>query len=117
MAGVQPKGSPTAGVGFSMLRVTVEQVLPDRGIAICREDLTNREVQVNLSPRNSKVNWPRQGEMWLVDRLADGWGFFRIYNVLEPPVVAGSRAAADPVTLSLLAALAKLGIVQDGTTA
>lgn len=117
MAGAQAKGSTTSGVGFAILRVSVEQVLPSLGYAICREDLTNREVQVMLSPRTTKTTWPREGERWLVDRLAGGWGFFRIDNVLAPPTVTGSRALADPVTLSLLAALSQLGIVEDGTTA
>lgn len=117
MGTVQTVGSSTASVGIYSKQVKVEQVIPTTGIALCRDDL-GQETQVPLSVRRSITNWPREGEYWIVAKsIIGGWTFEAILTAMPPPIVTGSRAAADPVTLSLLNALVTQGIVQDGTTA
>lgn len=58
---------------------------------------------------------PQVGEMWLMDRVHGDWQF-SVRIRATPPVVTGSRALADPVSLSLLEAMVTIGFVVDGTS-
>jgi hypothetical protein len=117
MGSVQVVGASTASVGIFSKQVKVEQVNPTTGIALCRDEF-NQETQVPMSVRRNLASWPREGEHWIIAKsIMGGWTFEAILSAVPPPEVTGSRAAADPVTLSLLAALVSQGIVLDGTTA
>ena len=78
------------------------------------------------SPLGSNVNVSdgvyiyAEGGVELIQALAPGGipllGFFGTAAVARP-VVTGSRALADPVTLSMLTALTALGLITNSTTA
>jgi hypothetical protein len=81
---------------------------------VCIEASTRHLVEIPLIPMRGRSGPPRVDEVWVVDRTLGYWTFSSIVHSV-PPVVTGARSAADPVTLSLLAALVELGLVVDGT--
>lgn len=116
MGAVRQRGTQTLSVGMTSLQVHVEQVVSDRQVALCRDSLGGMQ-EVLLNPR-PMPRYPREGEFWMITKdLLGAWTFGAPFDPKPAPVVTGSRATADPVTLSLLAALVQLGLVTDSTTA
>jgi hypothetical protein len=113
---VRPSGNQTLSVGISTLQVHVEQVVPTRQMAMCRDSFGGlQEVAINPRPM---PRYPREGEFWVITKDLIGlWTFAAPMDGKPAPVVTGSRALADPVALSLLSALTQLGLVTDGTVA
>jgi len=105
----------TASFGFSHKTVIITGVTEDGRFA-CKDNF-GREVMVRTDVQRAKGARAQVGEHWIVSRDLGGWTFAACLSLPETPVVEGSRATADPVTLSLLDALAQLGLVIDGTTA
>jgi hypothetical protein len=105
----------TDSLGFSHKTVIVTG-LTDDGRYVCRDNF-GREVTVRGDVQRAKGARPQVGEHWMISRDLGGWTLAACLSVPPTPVVAGSRAAADPVTLSLLDALVQLGLVTDETTA
>lgn len=115
MGAIKASGSQTLSVGITTFQVHVEHVIPERQLAQCRSNLAGL-IEVPLNPRPMS-RMPREGEFWVVTKDMIGmWTFAAPFDSRTPPVVTGSRAASDPVSLSLLAALVQLGLVTDGTT-
>lgn len=108
-------GPRSGGAGFDYKVVTVQEVLED-GEARCLDIFGNTH-RINVSACRSKCLFPRQGEVWIIDQQYGDWMFGILLGGFKTPQVTGSRATADPVTLSLLEALKTLGLVRDGTTA
>lgn len=116
MGSVQSRGTQTLSVGITSLQVNVQAVYPDIQRADCRDSFGGLQ-QVAINPR-PMTRYPREGEFWVITKdMIGNWTFAAPIDGAPAPVVAGSRALADPVSLSLLAALVKLGLVADGTTA
>jgi hypothetical protein len=101
-----------ASSGFNVRQVTIEELVPSRGLIICKEISTGRPMEVPLLPVRVRV--PRVGEQWLLDRAYGPWSFAAIVSDVKPEV-SGDRSTADPVTLSLLDAMVSLGLVVDKT--
>jgi len=97
-------------------RASITAVNLTTGIAQARTTL-GKEIQVRLDRRPKGSAAPAVGDLWTVTRDGYSWVLSSALSVSATPVVTGSRAAADPVSLSLLAALVKLGLVTDGTSA
>ena len=114
---VQSVGRNTNGVGFSMHQVVVEQIVAEKGLAICKEITTSRRMEASLLP--VRVRAPKVGEIWFIDQDYGFWSFSSLVVANAPPAtpqVTGAKASADPITLSLLAAMVQIGLVTDGTT-
>jgi hypothetical protein len=96
-------------------RVSITSVDLTKGICLCRDTLGKEEtVRADRRPKGSAP--PSEGELWMLRREGGGWVLDSMLQVSPTPVVTGSRATADPVTLSLLAALKSLGLIKDATT-
>lgn len=111
--------NPTKTAGGSVRRVRIEEVDLDRQIVIVSMPTVNTQFQVPLSVRRSRLDMPVVGETWLIERtLGPQWTLAAPVDPAKPrPAVTGSRALSDAVSLSLLAALVDLGLVDDQTTA
>lgn len=103
-------------VKLTTQRVSITAVDLSAGIAQARTTL-GKEIQLRLDRRPKGGAAPAVGDIWTVCKEGYSWTLKAMLNAPATPTVTGSRAAADPVTLSLLAALVQLGLVQDGTTA
>lgn len=102
-----------AGLEDTRVRVTA---VSDDGTCIVRDTL-GRERTVRYSTRPKGTAPPAEGETWVIRRLSgETWVLSAMLDALRPPVVSGSRAGADAVTLSVLDALVALGLVTDDTT-
>ena len=100
--------------GFTLRQVIVEQIVPKRGLLICKEISSKHKMEVPMLPM--RVRAPRVGEHWLLDQVYGFWSFAALLRATDTaPEVTGPRAGADPVTLSLLAALVEVGLVRDKT--
>lgn len=58
---------------ITQLQVTVDQVVPTRGIAICLESSTLKPVDVSILPLRTRI--PAAGEKWLIDKMFGVWTF------------------------------------------
>ena len=96
-------------------RVSVTAADPDSGEVMVR-DGNGWQATVRASTRPKGTGFPAPGEIWIISRSGPSWMLGAQVGALPPPLVTGSRATADPVTLSLLAALTAIGVVRDGTT-
>lgn len=104
---------PAAGLETTRARVTS---VSEDGTCIVRDTL-GRERVVRYSTRPKGTAPPAADELWVISRLAgDTWVLSAMVDAPRAPVVSGSRAGADAVTLSVLDALVALGLVEDGTT-
>lgn len=70
---VQPVNRSSLSIGFSLQQVVVEQVIPARGLAICKEVSTLHRMEVPLLP--IRVRTPKVGEIWLIDQQFGFWSF------------------------------------------
>lgn len=111
--------SPVKTAGAMVRRVRVESVDFDQQIVVVSMPTVNTQIKVPLSVRRSRLDLPVVGETWLIERtLGSQWTLAApVYPASPRPAVTGSRALSDPVSLSLLAALVDLGLVDDQTTA
>jgi hypothetical protein len=101
-------------------RVLIEAVDYDAQLVTVLMPTVNTRIQIPLQGgRKVRSETPKVGETWLIDRsLGSQWALAApIVPGVPTPTVTGSRALSDPVSLSLLAALVALGLVEDGTTA
>lgn len=110
---------PTATAAPGVRRVRVEAVDLDRQVCVVSMPSIGTQITVPLSVRRAALEFPAVGETWLIERsLGVQWTLAaRVAPLAARPVVTGSRAASDAVSLSLLAALVDLGLVDDETTA
>lgn len=102
-------------VAVPVRRVTVTAVYEDGQVEV-RDTLGGvRKVPGDMRPKGSAP--PAVGEVWVIQK-DDGlpWRLVSQIGHRPPPEVTGSRAASDPVALSLLKALADLGLVIDKTS-
>jgi hypothetical protein len=98
---------------FLLKQVTVNELIYERGIAMCTDDRMGTSCEVPLRPIRGRA--PQVGESWVVDRALGNWAFAAAVT-LDRPVVEGDRVGVDPLTLSLLEAMTTLGFVIDATT-
>jgi hypothetical protein len=115
---VQPVNPNSLGVGFSLHLVLVEQIVLAHNTAICQEVSTKHRMEVSLTP--IRVRIPKVDEVWIIDQTFGVWSFAATVQTPTQfvgglPAVTGARSGADPVTLSLLAALVQIGLVTDET--
>lgn len=110
---------PTWTAGPKVRRVLVDDIDFDGGWVSVLIPTTNTRIRIPLGVSRVRSETPKVGETWIIDRsLGAQWTFAALVAPsAPPPVVTGSRAASDPVSLSLLAALVTLGLVEDGTSA
>lgn len=109
---LDPRRAPA---GLEDLRVRVTAVADD-GTCIVRDTL-GRERSIRYSTRLKGTGQPAEGETWVIRRLSgETWVLSVMLDTPRRPVVEGVRAGADDVALSVLDALVKLGLVEDGTT-
>lgn len=95
-------------------RVSIVTVFDD-GSCEVRDSLGKmRVVRYDAAPKGSGP--PVVGEIWQIDRMHGFWRLAFMIGHPDKPVVTGSRAASDPLSRSLLAALVSLGLVTDGTS-
>jgi hypothetical protein len=73
-----------------------------------------REIRVDILPGKGPI--PSPGETWYITKNLGFWAFTAITQAPAPPVVTGSRTGVNPLTLSLLNALALAGLVTDSST-
>jgi hypothetical protein len=106
-------------VGPDVRRVRIEAVDFEQQFVVVSMPTTTTRFKVPLGVRRVRSDTPRVGETWLVERhLGPQWTLAALVApAVAPPTVTGSRALSDPVSLSLLAAMVALGLVEDGTSA
>ncbi len=85
-------------MGITVIQVTVDQVIPSRGVAVCKESSTGKSIEVRLLPmRVGRV--PVVGEKWILDRAYEAWTFAALLTSPTMfPVAAhvGVNAPASP---------------------
>ena len=60
--------------GIARLQVIVEEIIPSRGSAMCKEVSGGKHLEVGLLPmRTGRL--PEVGERWLLDREYQAWTF------------------------------------------
>lgn len=110
--GRYPGGGGAAGLPYKIVDVLG---VDDDGIATCLDRFGN-EQKISVSACRTKALYPRTGERWVIDQQYEGWTFAMVVGGFKIPEVTGSRTGADPLSVSLLQALAELGLVMDRTT-
>jgi len=96
-------------------RVTITAVDLTTGTGQAR-DTNGKTLDLRVDRRPKGTAAPAVGELWEVELKGYCWVLAEQIGTPPPPTVTGSRAGVDPLTLSLLDALASLGHVIDGTT-
>lgn len=107
------KGQGVVSRGFDHKRVRIETLDRAKGIAWCRDDF-GRQVEVRIDVLRAKGGAPAVGEFWYIDRQYGGWTLALCLGSVKP-VVSGVRGSPEHL-VSLTAALAALGLVEDLTT-
>lgn len=111
---VQPVNRNSHNVGFDLHQVIVEQVIPDKRLAICQEVSTKHRMEASLLP--IRVREPMVGEVWLIDQTFGLWSFAALIRAVGSPEVTGDWSQGNEVAKSLLATLVQIGLVSDATT-
>lgn len=73
-AAARPLNNLTNAVGVTLRKVYVEQVVPERGVAIVRDDL-GYTTQVPYRVQQGRGRLPKEGDYWYVDRSMGPWTF------------------------------------------
>lgn len=60
-------------IGFALRQVRIDQLVPSRGLIICKEISTGHSMEVSVLPM--RVRLPKVGEQWLIDRTYGHWSF------------------------------------------
>ena len=93
---VQPVGRNTNGTGFSTHQVVVEQIVAEKGLAVCKEVTTSRRLEASLLPL--RLRTPRIGETWLIDQEYGFWSFVAFVSSPDPTLIGlGESGAQGPV--------------------
>lgn len=74
MKPAQPVNAQSTAVGVSIRKVIVEQIVPDKGIAIVRDDM-QYTTQIPYRVQQGRGRVPRVGDYWYVDRSMGPWTF------------------------------------------
>lgn len=70
----QPVNGQSTALGLSIRKVIVEQVVPERGVAIVRDEMQyTTEVPYRVQQGRGRI--PRVGDFWYVDRSMGPWTF------------------------------------------
>lgn len=98
-------------------RVRIEEIDFTRQTVMVSMPSVGSLLKIPLSVRSTRAEVPKVGETWLISRHnGSQWALEALIAPGVPtPTVTGSRALSDPVSLSLLAAMVSLGLVEDGT--
>jgi hypothetical protein len=104
-----------SGAGPDTYRVAIMTVFDD-GTCEVRDTLGVRRSNVRYDAAAKGSAMPVVGELWQMDRMHGFWRLAFMIGVPHKPVVTGSRAASDPLSRSLLAAMVSLGLVTDQTS-
>lgn len=83
---------------ITSMQVTVDQMIPSRGVAICKEVSSQREVEVFLLPMRVG-RMPRVGEQWIIDRTFRSYTFaalVRSDRLADIPLRVGPTAPSNP---------------------
>ncbi len=84
--------------GITIMQVTVDQIIPSRAVAVCKESSTGKSIEIRLLPmRAGRV--PDVGEKWIVDRAYGAWTFAALLTSPTMFPVAshvGATAPSDP---------------------
>lgn len=99
---------------MSQRQVTVTAVDLTQGTVSATERTTGHTAIYPLLPIRTGV-LPQVGQTWLLDRsMGGGWSFAALLGGPRR-AVTGTRAGTNALTLSMLAALVELGLVDDQT--
>lgn len=115
MANAVSTGS--AGVGFALRTVVIQEVLPDKNSCRSADIQTNEMFELGLNKRGDSAVWPQVGEGWLIDRSMGHWALRCKLTPTAPPTVTGARVSMDQNLGALITLLAQQGMVGDLTTA
>lgn len=69
-----PVNKQTTAIGVVIRRVIVEQVVPERGVAIVR-DAHQYQTEIPYRVQAGRARVPREGDYWYVDRSMGSWTF------------------------------------------
>jgi len=81
------------------MQVKVDQVIPTRAVAVCKEFSTGRSIEINLLPMRAG-RMPVEGERWIVDRTFTAWTFAALLfspTLFPRPVTVGETAPISPI--------------------
>lgn len=99
-------------IGLSYLMVVINDIT---GVMAAVTDQYGKSHDIRIDIRRGKGPYPRVGETWIVDRDVGPWTFAACL-VPDIPKVTGTTDAI-PALVSLIEALAALGLIEDHTTA
>jgi hypothetical protein len=113
---VAAKKPLSRGYGPDLKRVVVDEIIPSKGLALCRDQYGDH-IQVPTTLRQGKGGWAKAGEEWIISREFGAWSFMAISGEPNPVVISTPRDGADELTVALLDALKTLGfVVEEGDT-
>lgn len=106
-------GQPLSrGAGSDVKRVVVDEIIWDKGIALCKDD-HGTVVQVPTALRRGGGGWAQVGQVWLIDRQYGQWSFSALASDHAPPVITAVRTGESALTLQLLDALLAAGLARE----
>jgi hypothetical protein len=120
----QPVNGQSMAVGLSIRKVIVEQVVPERGVAIVRDAL-QYTTEIPYRVQQGQARMPRVGDYWYVDRSMGPWVFssyiakddtdlatMESLTVTGDTVLKGGLTAAEILSegnVTVIASIAALG--------
>lgn len=109
-AAIPVNGQSTA-VGLSIRKVTVEQVVPERGVAIV-SDKMNYTTEIPYRVQHGRGRLPKVGDVWYVDRTIGPWTFLYHVSTNDEDFKTFSEGIVVPVGRQI-----QLGALVTGSTA
>lgn len=102
-------------IRLTEVAVTVVSADPETGKVIVRDSVSNEfEIDHRLRPKG--MGWPDPGERWLLTRRGTTWVFDSQIGAPDIIRIDGSRDGMHPVAVQMLEAMARHGLILDGTT-
>lgn len=92
-AAAQPVNTATNALGMMYRRVRVEQVVPERGVAIVQDE-QGFTSQIPYRVQAGRGRMPQEGDYWYVDRSMGPW----VFSAHIAPDDTAFSTFADPVT-------------------
>lgn len=101
---------------LSSMAVTIVGTDWETGKIMCRDSFGN-EFEIDGRLRRKGTGYPVEGERWLLDRRGNSWVLDMQIGAPAVATIKGTRDGLHPVAVQMLEALARQGLVFDGTIA